>query len=280
MPSYRVRETICWQTENKMIERTCPECGVILGLRDAVCLRCGPPRGVSAWSVDEKGNVVYVFDPLLLNVRWPGVSVSSTTFNSLPLDQQLFSRAMAFVGAAGAMCERVGEAPEERDWPSASVCYYLLHLATELFLKACLQRRGVCATGTHSISRLLKRYREILPDRKYNVPIRWLFRPEEVGEVLRTEVKGVDRTPDQLFRYGVDNAGAGSGRTHVFHPGIFLNSVQDLSKRWQAIWSLVPSSPPPPVPPNTYQPSPRQERRSSPSGRRPKPKRRKSKHDR
>jgi hypothetical protein len=34
------------------------------------------------------------------------------------------------------------------------------------------------------------------------------------------------------------------------------------------------------APPNTYQPSPRQERRSSPSGRRPKPKRRKSKHDR
>jgi hypothetical protein len=34
------------------------------------------------------------------------------------------------------------------------------------------------------------------------------------------------------------------------------------------------------APANTYQPSPRQERRSSPSGRRPKPKRRKSKHDR
>ena len=33
-------------------------------------------------------------------------------------------------------------------------------------------------------------------------------------------------------------------------------------------------------PPNTYQPSPSQERRSSPSGRRPKPKRRKSKRDR
>ena len=32
--------------------------------------------------------------------------------------------------------------------------------------------------------------------------------------------------------------------------------------------------------PNTYQPSPSQERRSSPSGRRAKPRRRKSKHDR
>jgi hypothetical protein len=34
------------------------------------------------------------------------------------------------------------------------------------------------------------------------------------------------------------------------------------------------------TPANTYQPSPSQERRSSPSGRRPKPKRRKSKRDR
>lgn len=221
----------------------CPRCGTRLDDQNPVCSRCGPPAGVVAWSVDEDGRAVYFFDPLTVKARWPGISVSSEHFKELPISEQLFARSIAFLQAASNMCEQVGEGKQARNWASASACYYLLHLATELFLKAALSRLGARLKGTHSIDSLLKQYRERLPDAEYRFPVRWLFRPDEIASAHGKGAKGIDSTPDQLFKYGIDKAGTPSEATHIFNPSYFYNSVQDLEKRWQTIWSAMPSAP-------------------------------------
>ena len=224
-----------------MTHRACSKCGAPLS-SSPVCLACGPPSGVIAWSADEDGRAVYVLDPLSANLPWPDVRVSSDVFNTLPLHDQFFARAKAFLRAAGALSEKAGEAPEDLDWPAASVCYYLLHLATELFLKACLLRIGRPVKGTHSISTLLGQYRQALPGSKYHFPVRWLFRPDDAADALGVNAPvGIDGNPDQLFRYGVEKNGTPSVNIQIFSPGYFFRSIEQLNERWQAIWSQLAS---------------------------------------
>jgi hypothetical protein len=96
-------------------------------------------------------------------------------------------------------------------------------LATELFLKACICRAGGEALKSHEIADLLKRYAELYPGEENRFPTPWRLSASDVDEVLGVKVfHGVDRAPDQLYRYGADKRGAASQGIQLFTPGYFL----------------------------------------------------------
>ena len=64
--------------------------------------------------------------------------------------------------------------------------------------------------------------------------------PKDLDQIFGRQVlHGVDRMPDQLFRYGMDKKGVPSRNIHIFTPGYFFNRVKDLEARWTRIWGLI-----------------------------------------
>lgn len=205
-----------------------------------------PPKGLEAVHVDSEGRKTYVLNPVQAKIRWPGVAVDSSAFDKLSVSEKFYEQALAFLRAAKVLCEAAGvtgKVGERITWPQGSVCLYCVNLATELFLKACISRgSGEAAPSTHDVPKLLRRYAEILPGSKFQfqVPLLWRHTSSEIESVLgRRLFAPVDRTPDQLYRYGVSKDGTGSGLTHRFVPDLIFNRITHFEKVWQRAWNEV-----------------------------------------
>jgi hypothetical protein len=199
------------------------------------------PPGVSAAFVGADGEVVYQLDPFLKDMKWPGLQIDSSAFKELPTHERLYGQSQAFLQAASILTENAGGAGAELKWPQASVCYYCLHLATELFLKACI----FCLDRSpkrmnHEVADLLNRYRELLPDKEFYFPTPWFLSASDLSKIFGHDVlQGVDRAPDQLYRYGMDKKGEPSEGIQLFTPGYFLNYVRFLNTKWPEIWVRI-----------------------------------------
>jgi hypothetical protein len=197
------------------------------------------PEGVAAMGVSADGKVVPGLDPFLLDMRWESLSVNSASFKALPPAERLYRLSRAFLRSGIFLCERAGDAAGELEWPQPSVCNYCLHLATELFLKACILRVGGEPSKHHEIAALRREYERLLPGEKYSFQTRasWDVSAKDLNEILGYEaLQGVDRNPDQLFRYSMDKKGTPSKFTHNFVPGYMFNYMNDLEIRWKEIW--------------------------------------------
>lgn len=53
----------------------------------------------------------------------------------------------------------------------------------------------------------------------------------------------IDKTPDQLYRYGADKSGAGSGGVHRFVPDTVFSRILHFEKIWQRAWKEVRKPP-------------------------------------
>lgn len=204
-------------------------------------LKSLPPEAYLVFFDSEGKITAYVPDPFARAMRWEGLRVDSTAFKRLPAHERLYRLSRAFLHAAIVLCEDAAEAGPNLEWPQASVCYYCLHLATELFLKACL----ICVDPkpkklNHDIPNLLRRYKEVLPDRQFHWPTMWSLSARDLKEMFGHEVlQGVDRTPDQLFRYGMDKEGRTSAGIQAFTPGYFFNYAKYLENKWSEIWTHI-----------------------------------------
>jgi hypothetical protein len=193
---------------------------------------------VSDSSINWDGVELVIEDPFLRNMPWPSVRIDSSSFKSLPPSTRLYKQSRAFLCAAISLCEQAGKSPATLDWPRASVCYYCLHLATELFLKACILQVGGKPAKSHEIADLLKCYEELFPGHENRFWTPWALSVKELDEALGVNVlRGVDRTPDQLFRYGMDKSGSASAGIQFFTPGYFYNYAQYLVDKWHKVWS-------------------------------------------
>ncbi len=197
---------------------------------------------------EAEGDVVRYDDPFLHEMKWPGVTVTSETFRDLPVHDRLYELAHAFLRAARSLCERAGEAAGALKWPDASVCYYAVYHATELFLKACVWQRRPERAATltaekdaHDVGYLLREYMAIMPDAEtafFHTP--WFLSAKDLDKLLGCEVyRGVDRTLDQLFRYSADKKGDASHGVHFFTPGYMLNYLAYLEERWKDLWATI-----------------------------------------
>jgi hypothetical protein len=140
------------------------------------------------------------------------------------------------------LCRDAGESGQAT-WPIGSACYFNLYHATELFLKACISSKDVGAVKSiHEVANLRKKYVELFPGEQYFFHTPWFFSADDVATLLGQDVfSGVDKKPDQLYRYSADRSGAPSSAIQVFTPGYLFNYMEYLQARWAAVWSSIAS---------------------------------------
>ena len=190
---------------------------------------------------NKDGSVTYIQDPFLKGMKWKGVSVNSKKFTSLSAHEKLFMLSQEFLGAAISLCQRAGEAGPALTWPQGSVVYYCLHLATELFLKACLVRKKVSLkTLNHEVADLLREYERAFPEEADHFTTPWQSSAREINQMLGNDViTGVDSVPDQLFRYSMNKGGIPSKSVHFFTPSYLYNYMSDLEDKWSKTWKWL-----------------------------------------
>jgi len=179
-------------------------------------------------------------DPFLTNMSWQGVAVDSSGFRVLAYHVRLYELAQAFLHAAVIICREAGESGEPT-WPIGSACYFNLYHSTELFLKACISSRDPGAVRSiHEVADLRKKYAEMFPGDQYRFNTPWFVSVDEVSQILGHDVfSGVDKKPDQLYRYSADRSGTASKGIQSFTPGYLFNYMGYLQDRWAALWSSI-----------------------------------------
>jgi HEPN domain-containing protein len=150
---------------------------------------------------------------------------------------KFYEQATAFLNAAKVLCQNAGTmgvAGGDLTWSHGSVCYYCIHIAAELFLKACITTHLGQAPKTHDLVKLLSAYVAALPEPEFQfqLPVAWL-------QVSSSFERMLDRSPDQLYRYGVGNDGEGSALTHQFSPDTVFNRVVHLEHIWPRAWHAL-----------------------------------------
>lgn len=191
--------------------------------------------GVEAVIVDEGDFKTIIFNPVQSRVQWPGVSVTSYTFDKLDIQAKLYEQAIAFLNASKLLCETAGNSGatgQSISWSQGSVCYYCIHIATELFLKACISSRSGEVPKTHSLQKLLAIYAEVLPEPEFQfqIPLIW-------KQAATSFENLIDGAPDQLYRYGIGRDGKGSSYTHQFAPDTLFNRISHLLEIWPRAWN-------------------------------------------
>jgi hypothetical protein len=196
------------------------------------------PENVVAIAVRADGTKEYTYSEFPIQSRWPGILVNSEVFRRLPAPSKLYEQATAFLESARLLCEIAGSTCEKLVWSKGSVCYYCLNIATELFLKACILKSShPQKVTTHNIPRLMKAYRQILPNKEFNFVTPFEPSLKEVEELIGRSIGSeVDHHPDQLFRYGTGLDGNGSAAIHQFSPDYFYSYVVYLSEIWHKAW--------------------------------------------
>ena len=180
---------------------------------------------------------IHILDPFAGETRWPDVIIDSSAFNQSPTCERLFALALAYLDTTASLCQIIGETPERRTWPDASVAYFCLHHATELFLKACILSRCSNEKLHHDVSQLRRRYRELFPDAVCDFHSPWTISADELDRLLGTpSFEGVDRIPDQKYRYGAGRDLKPSQSISSFAPGHILSYADYLRARWRLIW--------------------------------------------
>lgn len=194
--------------------------------------------GVESIGIDAEGHKTVVFVPSQAKEQWPGVSVLSVQFQNLDIPEKFYEQSVAFLNAAKVLAATAGQsgaAGQAITWPQGSACYYCLHIAAELFLKACISKcTGKPPPEHHDVKRLLKRYAELLPDPElhFKIPHNWL----QAGTLL---TGSLDRKPDQLYRYGAAKDGTGSELFHQFVPDIVFNRTVKWLQVWRKAWQAA-----------------------------------------
>jgi hypothetical protein len=196
--------------------------------------------GVEAVMVGQDGHKTVVFNPIQSKVQWPNVSVTSYAFERLDIPAKLYEQALAFLNASKLLCEAAGSsgaAGRSVNWSQGSVCYYCVHIATELFLKACICVQSGEVPKTNDLQKLLASYGAALPEPEFQfqVPLAWQQAASSFENVL-------DRAPDQLYRYGVGKDGKGSSLTHQFVPDTLFNRIAHLLQVWPRAWNKLCAS--------------------------------------
>jgi hypothetical protein len=191
-------------------------------------------------STDKENRYCVVEDPFLTDMPWKDVSVDSSAFRALKYHVRLYELAQAFLRAAMVVCREAGESGRT-SWPIGSACYSNLYHATELFLKACIGSRDESAVRiVHEIAELRRKYAEMFPGEPYFFHTPWYVSAGDLSSVFGHEIlSGVDKKPDQLYRYSADCSGTPSEGIQVFTPGYLFNYMRYLQDRWAAVWNLI-----------------------------------------
>ena len=92
----------------------------------------------------------------------------------------------------------------------------------------------------HDISGLRRKYKEVLPSAEFDWPTPWDISAQDIDDALGFKaLHGIDRIPDQLYRYGADKLGAPSVGLQFFAPSAEMGYMAYLKERWTEIWAGI-----------------------------------------
>ncbi len=170
-------------------------------------------------------------------IKWPGIRVESEPFGRNAVPERLHQMSIGYLKSAQALCCDLGEHPEHLDWPRASVAYFCVYHAVELFLKGCILLRAPSGEKLHhSVSKLQDRYCELYPEIKdeFHIETPWDIDFETMSLALDVEVnvEKFEHNTDQVYRYMTGKSGQS--------PRMFLaleaaySCVKDWKRKWCA----------------------------------------------
>jgi HEPN domain len=198
------------------------------------------PGNVQSIIVHKNGRKEYIYFPFPVVDHWSEALVNSSSFKMLDPGEKLYRQAIAFLHAGRSLCQVAGRKGKKLGWSEASVCWYCLNIAIELFLKACICQSEGNIEKTHDISHLLSRYRQILPKRQFQFRTQWDLSLKEIEKTFKVHIGNpVDHTPDQLHRYGIDVEGKGSAGIQFFSANVFFGYVNHLDEVWRRAWNTI-----------------------------------------
>ena len=101
--------------------------------------------------------------------RWPGVAVDSCVFGEMAFAERLSELSSGYLESAKLLCVRLGENPDELNWPRGSVVSFCYRHAVELFLKSCITLREPVEKCDHKISNLRRQYLKLYPGKEFRL---------------------------------------------------------------------------------------------------------------
>lgn len=176
----------------------------------------------------------------VVTLRWPPHRVDSAPFRALPEYERMYQMALGNLQSSKSLCIELGEQPKLLSWPRGSVVYYLTHLAVELFLKACLLRKGR-RFATHEISELQDAFAETFPSQK-RVHTLWDINVAELIALGPDPEPGAPRIrsrEDEKFRYFADRQGNAPSSHYSFAPAVFITAIERLEKDFAEVWQSL-----------------------------------------
>jgi len=158
----------------------------------------------------------------------------------LPVFEQLFAFAYAYLDAARLLCEKTMERADERDWSAGAVVLMNAAHAVELFLKATLLRHDesidVWHFG-HDVSALAKEYelRFSEPEVAWEIPFR-APQPEGLSREQQRIYRDGVAPPSIEFRYPVTKQGQPWLTLHGFEPHSFARDLMRIHDDFDRIY--------------------------------------------
>lgn len=170
--------------------------------------------------------------------------VDNYAFRSMAAHERLHRLSIGYLNSAVCLCQDLNKHPDVLDWPRASVVYFCLHHAIELFLKACILVRSPGEKFTHhNIDKLQDRYCELYPDLKneFHIESPWdvgLDRASELFQVV-LDIHNFEYKTDQVYRYMTGKNGESTKSIHVFSPETGLLMTERFQNDFARIWQAV-----------------------------------------
>lgn len=150
----------------------------------------------------------------------------------LPIPEQLFAFAYAYLDAAETLCQKTIERAEERDWPSGAVVLMNAAHAVELFIKAALLRHDksidVWSFG-HDVAALAKAYNTHFPEPElaWDIPFA-TPQPDGLTSEEQRLVKKLIAHPSIELRYPVTKEGMPWLTLHGYEPHSFAKDLERI----------------------------------------------------
>ncbi|QJD90135.1 hypothetical protein HH213_08515 [Duganella dendranthematis] len=164
--------------------------------------------------------------------------ITDNEIRSLPLHEQFFAMADAYLDAAIRQTEHVNEVADS-EWSDASVAMFLFAHATEMFLKAAILLRAPSTKVkdlSHSIRDLVTEYMRLYPGPEYEGDFR--FYTEDMPPDTPKSVKAEINSPSMVFRYSVNKENAQWQTLNGFVASMLLRDLQEIKQTFARLRSI------------------------------------------
>ena len=169
---------------------------------------------------------------------------SDSNIRMLPVHEQLFAFAYAYLASATLLCQRTVERAEHKDWPAGSVVLMNTAHAVELFLKATLLRKNInfdVWAFSHDIHSLANEYERQFPEPNlyWDIPFRHSV-PDHLTQDEEKYYRQHTAQPSIQLRYPVSRLGSSWLTLQAFEPHSFQQDLLRLERDFDRIYHSEP----------------------------------------